>query len=100
MARRSVQRLVASIGEGQLLTPPQWEELHSRMGRRFDEPADLAKEMINRGWLTPFQADQILEGRERELVLGPYLLLDLLGQGGMGRVYRARHTLMNRGSWP
>src|SRR5262249_34473966 len=31
-----------------------------------------------------------------ELVLGPYVLLERLGQGGAGQVFKARHQKMNR----
>jgi serine/threonine protein kinase len=34
--------------------------------------------------------------KTRGLVLGDYLLLDPLGQGGMGKVFRARHRRMDR----
>ncbi len=34
----------------------------------------LARELIRRDLLTPFQANQILTGRARELVLGRYRL--------------------------
>src|SRR5947209_2222437 len=56
----------------------------------------LAGELIRRGWLNPFQANRVLQGRGDSLMLGHYVLLDRLGQGGMGEVFKARHALMDR----
>jgi hypothetical protein len=43
----------------------------------------LGAELIRRGSLTPFQANQIARGRGGDLVLDHYVLIDLLGKGGM-----------------
>jgi serine/threonine-protein kinase len=43
-----------------------------------------------------FQIDRILAGQHRELRCGDYALLDHLGQGGMGRVFKARHRYTRR----
>ncbi|MGF1581549.1 MAG: serine/threonine protein kinase [Gemmataceae bacterium] len=59
-------------------------------------PAALASELIQRGWLTPYQANQIARGRADELVIGSYLILSRIGQGGMGEVVKARHRFMDR----
>src|SRR5262249_6582163 len=48
------------------------------------------------GWLTPFQVNQLLAGRGSELVLGEYILLELIGKGGMGQVFKARQRRLKR----
>jgi serine/threonine protein kinase len=56
----------------------------------------LAGALVHAGLLTPFQADAILKARLRELCIGNYLVLDRLGAGGMGAVFKARHRSMKR----
>jgi serine/threonine protein kinase len=59
-------------------------------------PEELAAELVRREWLTAFQARVLLEDSGAELVLGEYVLLDLLGRGGVGNVYKARQGRMKR----
>jgi serine/threonine protein kinase len=61
---------------------------------RFADPKDLAAELVRRGWLTDYQKEMILAGKAEELVLGKYILLDKIGEGGMGAVYKARHRVL------
>ncbi len=57
-----------------------------------DQSAEsLAARIVSAGWLTEFQAQEILAGRYRSLRIGPYLLTELMGIGGMGSVYAARN---------
>ena len=56
----------------------------------------LARELVRRKKLTAWQAKEIYAGRGRSLVLGNYVILDKLGQGGMGMVLKAQHKRMKR----
>jgi hypothetical protein len=53
------------------------------------EPPALAEYLVQRGILSKFQAQRILEGKTQGLVLGPYNLIDSIGTGSMGQVYKA-----------
>jgi tRNA A-37 threonylcarbamoyl transferase component Bud32 len=61
-----------------------------------ETPQGWAAALVRDRLLTQFQARQILNGRYRGFVLGPYTLLQGIGQGGMGVVYLAEHTTLKR----
>ncbi len=56
----------------------------------------LAKKLVKDGCLTLFQAQMAINGKTSSLVLGSYVILEKLGQGGMGQVFKARHRTMKR----
>ena len=56
----------------------------------------LARQAVQLSFLTLWQAQQLLAGRTSGFRVDRYLLLELIGQGGMGRVYLARDTRLNR----
>jgi serine/threonine-protein kinase len=60
------------------------------------EPAALAKYLVSEELLTQFQAERLLKGDTQDLVLGPYVLMDLAGFGSMGPVYKAMSKADNR----
>src|SRR5687768_2073279 len=55
----------------------------------------IANRLVEMGILTPFQATQIKAGRTK-FALGPYVVTDSLGQGGMGQVFKGVHQVMGR----
>lgn len=58
---------------------------------------DLAIALVNAGELTPFQAEMLLTGKRRKLLVGKkYRILNRLGAGGMAEVYLCHHLFMRR----
>jgi serine/threonine protein kinase len=89
------QTFFEHLRQSRLVPEDRLAALAARFGA--DVPAqDIAGKLVEEGVLTRFQAQQIWAGKGRGLVLGQYHVLDKLGEGGFGQVYKALHTLMDR----
>lgn len=92
--------LVAPFVEGlrwsSTLDASQLSEVERTLLPQFPDPTDLSRELVRLGWLTQFQAGMLLRGRGQHLLVGQYVLLERLGEGGMGQVFRARHRSLDR----
>jgi serine/threonine protein kinase len=58
--------------------------------------AGLAKALVKARKLTAYQAAALCQGKSRGLVIGNYFILDKLGAGGMGVVFKAKHRRLDR----
>jgi eukaryotic-like serine/threonine-protein kinase len=91
-----LEPFLQAIRDSKLLDEARVRELESWATAHQCDPSTLAKEIGRRGWLTAYQLKEIYRGRGAELILGPFVLLELLGEGGMGRVFKAQQTRLGR----
>src|SRR5262249_3671146 len=97
MAPRHVTRetFLANLRQSGLLSAEQLSAVADRLPETYRGRV-LARTLVRLGLLTRFQAERILIGRTQGFVLGQYRILDQIGQGGMGRVFKAEHRVFKR----
>ncbi len=89
------QTFLTNLRKSGLVTTEQLTAVADRLPAS-DRGKPLARALVQVGLLTKFQAERILAGRTKGFRLGQYRILDQIGQGGMGRVFKAMHQTMNR----
>jgi serine/threonine-protein kinase len=89
----SVTHFIDTLRESRLLEPARLEELL----RTPDVQADgvdapmLGQCLVQLGWLTAYQVEELLKGQVGSLLIGPYRLLERLGESEFGPAFKARH---------
>jgi serine/threonine-protein kinase len=96
MSIHSVATLLAVLRRLQLLGPEQVDEVERELGPHFDDPLALAEYLAEIDWLTRYQVTKLFTDEWNQLVVGPYHLLDRLGEGGVSEVFKAWDTLKGR----
>ncbi len=94
----TLEEFMERLGDSGLVPPAELQTLLDTLPPE-ERPADasaLATELVRRQKITAFQVRALHEGNARQLVLGEYTILDRIGAGGMGQVFRARHRKMDR----
>lgn len=98
-SRRSGVPRIPELLSAALIQPEDWEMLPAEVRDKFlanPEPAQILPDLVDYGLLTEYQAGRIEAGTSFGLILGNYRVLDRLGAGGMGVVFRAEHIRMRK----
>lgn len=91
----SVQDFLKTLKKSGILNEQRLEQFLAQEGGT-DNPVALAKAMEAQKLITSFQRRTLLAGRYRGLLLGPYKIMEPIGKGGMGQIYLAEHTSLQR----
>lgn len=91
----SPTELITFLTRNQFLNATQGESLN-RDRQRFVSAVQLCGELVQRGWVTPYQQAQLLSGNGEKLIIGPFRVQAPLGEGGMGMVFKAIQPKLDR----
>lgn len=86
------------LRESGILGEKRLAEIKSKV-LRGDYPNDsvaLAERLIRDELITEYQAKRFLSNKPHGLIVGRYVIMDRIGAGSMGRVYKAHHSMMDR----
>lgn len=93
----TADELTASLSSCGLLTTDERQQfLASSTIDLSDSAEKAAAALVDHGKLTPWQAAVVLEHGPESLLVDRYVILDMLGSGGMGVVFKALHRSMDR----
>jgi WD40 repeat protein/serine/threonine protein kinase len=93
-----LRQFVHTLVQSRLMAQAEIDAFRSKLSddEQPKTAEDLAKALYRHHKLTRFQTQAVFQGRTKGLVLGNYVVLDKVGKGGMGHVYKAQHRRMKR----
>ena len=91
MSKPTIPEFLSSLEQSQLLTDAQFQRLKKQLPDNSLTADGLASALVGQKHLTQWQAKQLLKGQSG-LVLKHYQLLNPVGRGGMGHVFRGRNV--------
>ncbi len=93
----TILEICNAILEAELLTESELDRVRSELRNADSKDGKAFIEfLVRHQQLSRWQAKFLYQGKAHQISLGSYVLLDKLGQGGMGVVFKARHRTMDR----
>lgn len=91
----TAQTFVDNVLHSELLNQADLDRAFATMPET-DDPMAIARHLLKLNLLTRFQATRLMKGKTDGFFLGQYRIMEEIGRGGMGRVYKAIHQTMGR----
>jgi eukaryotic-like serine/threonine-protein kinase len=97
-AESDADEFARELAESGLVDAPAVDLARQQLSERGmpSSAAALAHELVKSGKLTAYQAAAVLQGKIKGLVIGGYTVLDKLGSGSMGIVFKAIHRQLGQ----
>jgi serine/threonine-protein kinase len=94
----TIEQFIERLTDSGLMSAQEIDSFHKQSPpeKRPKDAQQLAQALVRQGKLTKYQAQAVYQGQTKGLVFGEYVVLDKLGEGGMGVVLKARHRRMKR----
>ena len=90
----TIHQFVENLTKSGLMSGDEIAALQSTYN--VEDGETLASQLVRTGKLTEYQASVISTGQSQNLVFGEYTVVDKIGSGGMGDVFKAQHGRMKR----
>lgn len=96
MSADRIAEFVRGVRHCGLLSDSQLDELRQFAASHTGDSESIPRHLIKQGLLSAFQAKLLWRGQGSDLLFNQYVLVEKLGEGGMGEVFRAKHIRMDR----
>ena len=94
----AIEQFIERLTQSGLMSAQEIDAFQQQLppDKRPTDVQQLTQSLVQQGKLTKYQAQAINQGETKGLVFGEYVVLDKLGEGGMGVVLKAQHRRMKR----
>jgi serine/threonine-protein kinase len=96
MPTTTVDELTKLLTDSSILDSVQLSRYRNEAIRSGRSVSQLCDWMLGNGFITGYQSEQLQAGQVKNLILGGYVLLEPLGSGGMGDVFKGWQKRLNR----
>lgn len=96
MQINSAESLLNALRDSKLFAPEEFQALARELAPLGSDPQALMRYLVLNRRMTKYQLGKVVGGKAADLILGPYVIVDKIGEGGMGKVYRARQKQLDR----
>ena len=91
----TLEQIVKQLADSGIIAPGKLENFIPPKAHP-QSAEELVAELVKQNHLTKFQAQHVNAGKTKSLILGSYTIVDKIGAGGMGQVFKALHRRMER----